>query len=273
MSLGIIAAVLSAMLQPLFPGLARRAAHPMTVNFWGMVLAGFIFAFVYFRPDYWPRFAEFWELIIITSILKVLYVWINLPLLAKHEFQVLYPLTRIAPLFILFGEMVWLGAKFSALQILGVVFVISGALIFGFDKKMDGLRAKVFGLIALMTFFYVIAILIDKKLIAHFSPAEVFSFGFTQLPLLAPILFLQRKEAFADLKSRNTLFFSGAMIGSYFLMVFAFQYLDAAVVTSLRNLSILFGVFLGAHLFDEGHKILRYLAAVLICGGAFLTIM
>ncbi len=272
MSLGVLIALGSAGLQPFFPGLARRGHHPLTVNFWGMSVATLAFSFCFWGESYWERVGELWGLIFLSSILKVIYVNINLPLLARHEFQVMYPLSRISPLLIMLGEIVWLGSSFTLWQVVGVVGIISGALIFGFDKEINGVRMKVFSLIFLMTIFYTIAILIDKRLIGSFSPAEVVSFSIFQLPFLAPILFLKKEEAKKDLTSWNTFWFSLAMLGSYFLMVWAFKYLEATVVTSIRNLSILFGVFLGAHLFQEGHKVLKYLAALFICGGVFLTI-
>lgn len=273
MSVGIFMAIGSAMFQPLYSGLSKKGNHPLTVNFWGMALATLVCSFCFWQESYWERISDCWQLVFLSSILKVLYVNINLPLLARYEFQVLYPLTRIAPILIMIGEIVWLKSSFNFWQIAGVVSVILGTLIFGFDKKIHGFRAKIFSLILLMTVFYTMAILIDKKLTETFSTAEIVSFALFQLPFLAPILFLQKEAAKKDLININTLKCSLAMLGSYFLMVGAFQYLDATIVSSIRSLSILFGIFLGAHFFDEGHKLSRYLAASLICAGIFLIIL
>ncbi|MDH3324574.1 MAG: EamA family transporter, partial [Candidatus Peregrinibacteria bacterium] len=131
MSLAILAAIASAALHPWMTALSKKGAHPLTVNFWGVILAGLIFSFVYFRIGFWGKVMENWELIVISGILHATYVMLVLPLIARHEFQVVYPLTRVVPIFVLIGEILILGTSFAALKILGVCLVVSGALIFG----------------------------------------------------------------------------------------------------------------------------------------------
>ncbi len=115
--------------------------------------------------------------------------------------------------------------------------------------------------------------LVDKKLLETFSPEEMWAMVSFQLPVLATVFIWHKDAVLADLKQwKSVLIFTFSMIGTWGLALYALKYLDATVVASLRNLSILFGVFLGAHLFDEGHRWFRYLAAILMVVGVFLVL-
>ncbi len=274
MSFAIFAAVFSAFLHPFMASAAKRAAHPLTVNFLGACIAGVVFSFCFFDQSFWERFLIHWPLIFLSGFLHIFYVSISLSLIARHDFQVLYPLTRLAPVVILVGEMIFFGTEFLLVQILGVFSVVAGALFLGFDHKIAHVRTQVFLGVLFITLLVAGFHLVDKKLVQYFSAAEIWALIFTQLPFLSLILIKRKKEAIKDLKNwKNTLIYSFAMIGTWYFAVFALKELDAAVVASLRNLSILFGVFLGAHLFDEGHRWLRYAAATLIVMGAALVVV
>lgn len=274
MSIYILAALVSAAFHPFFSGFAKKAAHPLTLNFWGMCVAVLTFSFCYFNISFWQKFQEHWMLVLSSGVLHSLYTIVMLSLIRDNEFQVLYPLTRLAPILILVGEMLFLGTNFTWLQILGVVSVISGALIFGLDKKIDKVRKKIFLTIGAITTMAAVFLLLDKQLVQYFSVAEMWAIVIFQLPMLAYICFTQPKATIADLKNwKNLIVYSIAMIGTWYFAVLALKGLDAAIVASLRNLSILFGVFVGAHLFEEGHKVWRYVAAGLIVVGAGLTVL
>ena len=272
--LAILAVLASAFLHPIMASFAKKAAHPLTLNFWGVVVATFIFSYVYFDIFFWEKVFLHWDFILYSSLLHSLYVIVILQLLAKHEFQVLYPLTRLAPILILVGEVLFFGTEFSLYQMGGIIAIIAGALVFGFDKKIEGFRLGIFFQICLITVLVSGYFLVDKKLLEVFSPAEMWAMIGFQMPLLVYILFTQKKAAIADLKRwKNLLGFTFSMIGTWGLALYGLSQLDAAVVSSVRNLSILFGVFLGAHLFNEGHKTLRYVAGALICGGVIFVFL
>jgi len=273
MFFAILAAVSSAALHPFFPIFARRGANPLTVNFWGILVATAIFSFIFFRENFWQRVADHWILILLAGMLHAGYTILSLRLLSRNEFQILYPLTRLAPILILFGEIFWFGTKFSATQILGILAVMAGALIFGFDRKIEHIRAKVFTGIVAITILTAGFYLADKKLLEIFTPAEMWALVIFQIPMEIWIFCIWRREAVADLRNfKNLIGYAAAMIGTWLLALHALSFLDAAVVASIRNLSILFGIFLGAHLFDEGHRFWRYFAAGLIVGGVFFAI-
>ena len=274
MSIYILAALVSAVFHPFFPGFAKKAAHPLTLNFWGMCVAVLTFSFCYFNITFWQKFQEHWVLVLSSGFLHSVYTIVMLSLIRDNEFQVLYPLTRLAPILILFGEMIFLGTDFTWLQITGVLSVMSGVLIFGFDKKIKVVRTKIFLTIGTITLMVAVFHLLDKQLVQYFSTAEMWAIVIFQLPILIYILFTQPKAALEDLKNyKNLIGYSIAMIGTWYFAVLALKGLDAAVVASLRNLSILFGVFVGAHLFNEGHKVWRYVAAGLIVMGAWFSVL
>ncbi len=274
MSLAIIAALASATFHPFFPGFARKAAHPCTLNFWGICVAVLVFSFCFFDLEFWKLFFDHWEVVILSGILHSVYTIMMLLLVKQHDFQVLYPLTRLAPIFILMGEVLILSSRFEIVQILGVCSVIVGALIFGFDRSINHVRGKVLLIVVALTFMVTAFHLLDKYLVAYFSASQMWALVLFQIPIMAYFPFKYRKEALLDLKNvKNLIGFSVAMIGTWYFAVVALKELDAAVVASLRNTSIIFGVFLGAHLFDEGHRLVRYFAAGLIVGGVVLLIL
>jgi drug/metabolite transporter (DMT)-like permease len=270
--IGILAAVGSAILHPIMSALAKKAAHPLTLNFWGICLAFFVFFPVFLDSSFWERILEYRWLVATSSGLHFIYIIALLELLKRHDFQVIYPLTRSAPVFTLVGEAWLLHTEFSALQVLGFLLVTGGVFILGFDRALDQVRAKVFIwvlFIVLLTMAYFLA---DKQLLQIFNPSELWAIVCFQIPFLAYILFREPKAAVADLKNwKNLLFYTAAMIGTWYLALTALSQLPAASVTSLRNLGIIFGVFLGAHLFSEGHRGWRYVAAGLLVIGAFLS--
>ncbi len=273
MSLAVLAAIISAGLHPFMVSAAKRAAHPLTVNALGCFLAAIVFSFVYFDPDFWTRFLVHWKLVVFSGFLHIAYISIALTLITRHEFQVLYPLTRLAPILILIGEVVVFGTEFLAIQIFGIMSVVAGALILGFDHKIAHVRTQVFLGILLITLLVAGFHLTDKQLVQYFTASEMWALIFTQLPFPILVLLIKQKEGFQDLKNwKNTLFYAFAMIGTWYFAIFALRELDAAIVASLRNLSILLGVFLGAHLFDEGHRWWRYVAAGLIILGAVMVV-
>jgi len=171
------------------------------------------------------------------------------------------------------GEIIFLGTEFAMIQIIGICSVISGALIFGFDRKIEHIRKQILLSIAAITLMVTAFYLLDKKLVQYFSASEMWALALFQLPLFAPIILSQKKALLLDLKNwKNLMGYSVAMIGTWYFAVIALKGLDAAVVSSVRNLSIIFGILVGAHLFNEGHKIWRYVAAILIITGAWMTV-
>ncbi len=268
----ILAIFGSAILHPLMASFAKRAHHALTINLWAVFGSTIIFSFVYFNPIFWGNVWQNWFLILISSIFHVSYILLVLPLIANNEFQVVYPLTRIAPIIMTIGEIFLLGKSFEILQLVGIALIVSGALIFGFDKKIVRVRSSIFLKLVLITLFMAGYFLVDKQLVDVFSPAEMWAIISFQIPFLLPIFYLHPNAAYADLKNwKRTLAFTLSMIGTWYLALYALQYLEASVVAALRNFSILFGVLVGASLFKEGHQWLRYLAAILIClGGLFV---
>ncbi len=273
MFLGVLAAFGSAVAHPFYSIFAKRGANPLTVNFLGVIYIAIFFSFCFFNPDIWVRVLNNWELVSLSSALHIGYIVITLLLIKKHEFQIIYPLTRLAPILILLGEIVLFGTSFSFTQIMGVAFVGLGTVVFGFDKKIVNVRKSVFSQIIILTLLCAAYFITDKKLISIFSPSEIWALVAFQLPFTFLIVRKYKKEIKEDfLNWKNTLGCTISMGVTWYATLFALQYLDAAVVASIRNLSILFGVFLGAKFFGEGHQRLRYLAAGLIVVGAFFTI-
>jgi len=63
------------------------------------------------------------------------------------------------------------------------------------------------------------------------------------------------------------------MVGTWYLAMMAIAELPASVVSAVRNLSIIFGIFLGGRMFSEGHQIKRYFAGGMIVCGAILSLL
>lgn len=273
MSPAIIAILISALFHPMNGVFAKKAKNPLTLNFWGVVLAGLFFSYHYWDIDFWHRVVEHKELLIISGLIHSFYVYISYTLIVKHDFQVLYPLTRLAPILVLAGEMFWFGTEFTFFQILGVIILVLGSLIFGLDKKISHVRGSILFQIFLIAVIVASYHLVDKKLLVSFSPSEMWALIAFQLPLLIfPIL--NKKEALKnDLRNWKSLIgYTVCMVGTWYCSLFALARMDAAIVSSVRNLSIIFGVFLGAQVFKEGHKPLKYVGAIFICLGTFFVL-
>lgn len=273
MSPAILAVLFSAFLHPIVGIFVKKANHPLTLNFWGVILAGIFFSYHYWDIDFWNRVVEHRGLLIISGLIHSFYVYISYTLIVKHDFQILYPLTRLAPILVLVGEMAWFGTEFTFFQILGVIILVLGSLIFGLDKKISHVRGSILFQIFLIAVIVASYHLVDKKLLVNFSPSEMWALITFQLPLLALPILNKREDLKKDLKNWKSLVgYTVCMVGTWYGSLFALARMDAAIVSSVRNLSIIFGVFLGAQVFKEGHKPLKYIGAIFICLGAFFVL-
>ncbi len=274
MPLALIFLIGSALLHPFWIALPKKAAHPLTMNFWGMVIATIIFSPVYFQTIFWEKVIQHKELVLSLVVIQSFYAMSVLVFARNHHFQLAYPLSRTIPIVVLIGEVFFLNETFTPLQIIGICTVAFGALLFGIDEHIRKIRIKFFLLLSLVTIAGASAMLLTKKLIFAFDAYEFWAFSLFQLPILIiPVLFL-KKQALQDIKNVKLLFGSSiAMIGTWYLGILALEYFPAAVVSAVRSLSILFGIFLGGQMFYEGHAIKRYIAGGMIAMGAILSLI
>lgn len=274
MEYAIFAIIGSALIHPLWIALPKKAAHPLTLNFWATCFIGITFSPFLLHISIWQRVAENLHIFLALTISQVIYTLSVLTFTKNHYFQIAYPMTRLGPILVLFAEIYLLHGHFSLLQIIGIFIASLGALLFGIDKHIQKVRGKFFLLLFVITITMASAVIFSKQLITVFSPAELWALTIVQLPFFLPFVLYKKKEAQQDLKKiKYIVGMSVAMVVTWGLALYALQELPAAVVSTGRNLSIIFGMFLGVKMFDEQHSWKRYIAGVLIVVGAAMALL
>jgi len=273
MDIYLLALLGSALLHPFWIALPKKAAHPLTLNFLAICLTSIFFFPFLLNGELWNRVLAHAFLFSLLTFFQVSYTISVLTFTKNHSFQVAYPLTRLAPLCILFVEMYVLQGGFSLSQIIGISFVSVGAVLFGYDSEVRNMRTSFFLLLLWIMLTMTGSMICTKMLTPVFSPAEFWALAALQLPFYLPFVLKRKRELKKDFGNIPLLIGAAfAMVGTWGLALYALHEYSAATVSAVRSLSLVFGVFLGARMFDEGHKWQRYFAAALIVLGAVMSV-
>ncbi len=197
------------------------------------------------------------------------------------DLSLTYPLARgAAPVFIGMIAPMLLGERLSAPGYLGmgVVFVgvwvlhADGLSLAGLWRPARALRERA-SLFALATSLTIAAYhLIDKAGIAGSHPvAYIYLMHFPMCLVLAALLRADRRSKAVAAEWHDNkvgiLAVGFLCLGAYLLVLTAMKLWAVSYVASVRNLSIVFGVLLGARVLGERHLAPRLLGAALIVTG------
>ena len=188
-----------------------------------------------------------------------------------------YPLARgSAPLMVAVVSGLFLGVVFSEAEVLAVLLIACGIISLALVRRQDGLRNGRAAALALITGGFIAAYSLNDGLGARVAGT---SLGFyVWLALGNGVLWviygaLVRPGALRVLAPgvrRSFLLGGGASFAAYALVTWAFTQAPIALVTALRETSIVFALLIGVLVFREPLSLRKLLATMATLGGAVI---
>jgi drug/metabolite transporter (DMT)-like permease len=190
----------------------------------------------------------------------------------KGDLSLVYPLARgTGPLLSVIAAIVILGERASAAALAGAGLIVVAILSLACGARREG-AAPAIGLAVLTGAFTAAYTVWDahavttlhQPVIVYFWGAEVF-----RTILLAPLALRRRRELTATwaANKRGILGFGVLSPLAYILVLVALTRASVIFVAPAREISIVFGVLLGANVLGEGRTVQRALAGVGILAG------
>ncbi len=197
-----------------------------------------------------------------------------------------YPIMRSAPAPIFILSVIFLHEHVSTLAIIGVATILVGIYMInmkrmslqGFLEPLESLRERHTRYALLTAFTVTLYSIQDKIIVGHLDPL-LYTYFLLTIPTLYWTPFILRTKTrsaiLAEWNRSPADIILNSIIGtvSYALILTALTIERVSYVSSLRQISIVFGVFLGGHLLKERHKWIRLGAAGLIFAGTLMIAM
>lgn len=223
---------------------------------------------------------ETWPLIAMSVVVHWFYQFSAIRALHRGALSLVFPVMRgLGPLATAILAAVWLKESLSPLQIAGLVAASLSILVFALPtglteaaRKLD--RAALFW--ALMTAIGVglYAVADTRAVRAMDNPMTfvVWLFLFDWIGVTLVLIWQRQGRVIASLRKELHAGVIGGIAGalSYGMAIYAYTLTDAAMVTALRETSVVFAAAFGAWLLKEGFGRRRIAAAATLAAGLVL---
>ncbi|MDJ0612740.1 MAG: DMT family transporter [Rhizobiaceae bacterium] len=194
------------------------------------------------------------------------------------DFTQVYPIARgTGPLIVTLVSVGFLGVVFAGYQLAAVALIIAGLMSLSIVRQRDGLRNPKAVLMALATGCCIAGYSLVDGLGARISgdavgfiSAQLFMNGLVFVLIVLAYNPQAVKRAVTDQRQMGLIGGTGSYI-AYAIVVWAFTQAPIALVTALRETSIIFALMIGAFIFKERLDLTKVLATFLtVCGAALL---
>jgi drug/metabolite transporter (DMT)-like permease len=227
------------------------------------VVAGAPFAIVFWRFD-----SGAWPFLAAGSLLQLVYFALLAVAYTHAELSVVYPVARgLAPVFVLIGSVVLVGASTTSIQVAGVLLVASGVLLVRGARRGRGALLAV--AIACVIATYTV---VDKHGVVHAS-----SVAYLELMCIFTggvyAAFIAGTRGVAVLRAEvnlRSVVAGVATFVAYALVLAALQLASAASVAAVRESSVLVATALAAIVLRERVTVWRAAGAVVVVAGIVL---
>jgi len=273
MSLLLITLVLSAaILHATWNALVKSGGVPeFSIAAYKLFGAGICLLFIPFLP--FPDRAS-WIFIFASVVVHNLYYYSMARAYRVGDLSQVYPLFRgMAPILVAIGAAVFADEYIESGTLLGIVLISIGLMsITVFSRHFGGLprTALFWGLVTgLFIAMYTVIDGIGVRLSGNPLSYIVWLFLFEPLPIGGWLVATQRREWFAYMRSSALRILFGSLCSgaAYGLVIFAMSLGAMAVVSSLRETSVLFAALIGTLLLGEPFGRQRIIAAALVALG------
>jgi len=221
---------------------------------------------------------ESWPMILLSVIWHNIYYFSLAKTYRAGELSLVYPLFRgLAPVLVAIGAAILAHEWLSPGSLLGIAFIsfglISMTLIGGQFSKISPLALRWGLATSIMIAAYTVTDGLGVRVAGNSMSYILWLFVLEPFPICFVLLATDRSGWFNYMASKKGKVVVGAVASSsaYALVIFAMGLAPMAMVSSLRETSVIFAALIGALVFREsfGHR--RIIAAVFVaCGGVLI---
>jgi drug/metabolite transporter (DMT)-like permease len=220
---------------------------------------------------------ESWPLIFISVIIHNFYYFSLAQAYRVGDLSQVYPLFRgLAPVLVAFGAVIFADEWLSPGTLAGIVIVSGGVISLAFRKNSLGAMPRKALFWGLTTSFliacYTVVDGLGVRVAGNSMSYILWLFIFEVVPI-GFILLLTRRQAWIDYMCECPLMIIGGGVASstaYGLVIFAMSLGAMAVVSSLRETSVIFAAVIGSIFLREPFGSARIRAATLVASGIIL---
>lgn len=223
-----------------------------------------------------PRF-ESWPMILLSVIVHNFYYLTLAKSYRAGDLSQMYPLFRgLAPVLVAIGAALFAGEWLSTGSLLGIGLIsfglVSITLLGGQLGKISPLAMRWGLATSVLIASYTVTDGIGVRLAGNSYSYIVWLFLFESIPICLFLLLTKRDAWFAYLQQKPGKVVLGGIASSaaYALVIFAMAFGSMAMVSSLRETSVIFAALIGSLLFKEAFGRQRIVAAILVCLGIIL---
>ncbi len=282
----IILVVLSAVMHALRNFFTKKAYDKQAFVWWyevfGLLFFTPVFAFVLFGEGF--ELSISFYLVLISGFIHFLYWFFLAKSLENGELSLVYPIMRSSPALVLVFSITVLGEDVSLLGGFGILLVAFGVYTINMEKisvlelyrPIKAVRGDKATQFALMTLISVAAYSVIDKIAVEQMNAVIFAYLYPWFSLLLYTFYIHRVKHKGELRKewavdKKIILVCGFLsIFGYFLILIAFTMERVSYIVGLRQLSIVFAVFLGGQVLKEKNRIIRFTAGLIIFLGAYL---
>ena len=221
--------------------------------------------------------ASSWWFILASVAVHNLYYFTLAKAYRSGDLSQVYPLFRgLAPVLVAVGAWVFIGESLSPGSAIGIAIISTGLMSLAlFGRSKGHITTVALGWGAITSVFIAMYTVIDGYGVRQSGSVLsyiLWLFTFEAMPIVVWLLLKQRDEWFAYIReSVGSIVVGGVISGAaYGLVIYAMSLVAIAVVSSLRETSVIFAALIGALFLKEPFGRQRVLAASLVAVGIIL---
>jgi drug/metabolite transporter (DMT)-like permease len=223
---------------------------------------------------------ESWPYIIAGIVLHMGYQLFLLQSYKIGDLTQVYPIARgSAPLLVTLFSVFVLGVALTSLQLTAVLFIGLGIVSLGLVRRADGVQNTKAAILALGTGCFIAAYSVVDGLGARLAGNSLSYYSYLTIgncSLMAVYLYATGPNTLRDIatKGRTAFFIGGsASFLAYALVTWAFTQAPIALVTALREVSIVFALLIGVLFLKERLNVIKVISTMFtLLGVALLRI-
>jgi len=215
--------------------------------------------------------------IILSALLHIGYEWYLLSAYRFGDLTKVYPIARgTAPILITIVSLIFLGIALSNFEILGIIIISLGILSLSLQGA-EGIKNRSAVIYALVTGFFIMGYSITDGYGARVSNSFLSYMGWSFIlnaTIFPIILKINNKSEIITktFKEGKKIFFIGGTLSYivYGIVIWGFTQAPIALITALRETSIIFALLIGTFFLKEKFTLLKVIATFLIFFGVAL---
>jgi len=215
--------------------------------------------------------------IILSALLHIGYEWYLLSAYRFGDLTKVYPIARgTAPILITIVSLIFLGVALSNFEILGIIIISLGILSLSLQGA-KGIKNRSAVIYALVTGFFIMGYSITDGYGARVSNSFLSYMGWSFIlnaTIFPIILKINNKSEIITktFKEGKKIFFIGGTLSYivYGIVIWGFTQAPIALITALRETSIIFALLIGTFFLKEKFTFLKAIATFIIFFGVVL---